>query len=169
MPDALGIKKIAEKCNVSADWLLGLTDERTPDPKIREICAGTGLREATVTGLMDMKRQTQDEPKLSKLALLDHLIGRECTIPYLGAALQYVTATFEDGNMPVSFDYKDDDGYPYAVDMTAEDFIGILRQMALNSIGEVLDEIRASGQRDWRQWKEEHANSDGQPDHFPQE
>ena len=26
IPDALGLKKIAEKCNVSADWLIGLSD-----------------------------------------------------------------------------------------------------------------------------------------------
>ena len=31
IPDALGLKKIAEKCNVSADWLLGLTNTRSQD------------------------------------------------------------------------------------------------------------------------------------------
>lgn len=30
IPDALGILRIAEKCNVSADWLLGLSDIATP-------------------------------------------------------------------------------------------------------------------------------------------
>lgn len=36
IPDALGIKTIAEKCNVSADWLLGLSE-------IKEICGDVNL------------------------------------------------------------------------------------------------------------------------------
>ena len=32
IPDALGIKTIAEKCNVSADWLLGLTRSKYKKP-----------------------------------------------------------------------------------------------------------------------------------------
>ena len=69
----------------------------SPDTDTRTICTKTGLSEAAVSGLMDMKRvaeQTQENSKLAELALLDNLIGMECTIPYLGTALQYVTATF---------------------------------------------------------------------------
>lgn len=43
IPDALGLKNIAEKCNVSADWLLGLTDEETPSIEIRSMCIYTGF------------------------------------------------------------------------------------------------------------------------------
>lgn len=32
IPDALGIKTIAEKCNVSADWILGLTRSKSKMP-----------------------------------------------------------------------------------------------------------------------------------------
>lgn len=32
IPDALGLKKIAEKCNVSADWLLGFTRDKNKNP-----------------------------------------------------------------------------------------------------------------------------------------
>lgn len=31
LPDALTLRKIAEKCNVPSDWLLGLTDNKTHD------------------------------------------------------------------------------------------------------------------------------------------
>lgn len=34
IPDALGIKKIAEVCNVSADWLLGGSDYRNPKTRL---------------------------------------------------------------------------------------------------------------------------------------
>lgn len=32
IPDALGVKTIAEKCGVSADWLLGLTNDKEKHP-----------------------------------------------------------------------------------------------------------------------------------------
>ena len=48
IPDALGLKKIAKKCNVSADWLLGLSDVKSVDMDIRVACQSTGLTEKTV-------------------------------------------------------------------------------------------------------------------------
>ena len=45
IPDALGLKKIAEKCNVSADWLLGITKTKSQDIAIRQICEKIGLEE----------------------------------------------------------------------------------------------------------------------------
>lgn len=36
IPDALGLKKIAEKCNVSADWLLGLTKDKQRSPALMD-------------------------------------------------------------------------------------------------------------------------------------
>ena len=37
IPDAWGIKTIAEKCGVSADWLLGLSESPNPDIDLREM------------------------------------------------------------------------------------------------------------------------------------
>lgn len=48
IPDAQGIKQIAEKCGVSADWLLGLTDIKSPNISIRDISDYTGLSESTI-------------------------------------------------------------------------------------------------------------------------
>lgn len=48
LPDALKLKIIAEKCNVSADWLLGLSDVRTPDPSIQNASKQSGLSEETI-------------------------------------------------------------------------------------------------------------------------
>ncbi len=48
IPDAFGVKTIAEKCNVSADWLLGLSDERPIDCDIQLACRYTGLSADTV-------------------------------------------------------------------------------------------------------------------------
>lgn len=49
VPDALNLIKIAEKCNVSADWLLGLSDVKNSDMDIRVICEKTGLSEKAVS------------------------------------------------------------------------------------------------------------------------
>ena len=41
VPDALNLKKIAEKCNVSADWLLGLSGTKSTDIDMKKICKKT--------------------------------------------------------------------------------------------------------------------------------
>lgn len=48
IPDALGVKTIAEKCKVSADWLLGLSDIQVANVKARQVCEYTGLTPDTV-------------------------------------------------------------------------------------------------------------------------
>lgn len=60
IPDALTLKKIAEECAVSADWLLGLTDTKTPDISIRAICERTGLQE-------DAVKQLHSVPKIGEV------------------------------------------------------------------------------------------------------
>ncbi len=54
IPDMLGLKQIAEECNVSADWLIGLTDEQTPDVSARAACEYTGLTQKAVEALQTM-------------------------------------------------------------------------------------------------------------------
>lgn len=48
IPDAEVLRDIAEKCNVSADYLLGLTDLQSIDPDYRAACKYTGLTEQAV-------------------------------------------------------------------------------------------------------------------------
>ena len=55
LPDALVLRQIAGKCNVSADYLLGLTDEKTPNQDIQAICKKTGLCETSIKSIMSAK------------------------------------------------------------------------------------------------------------------
>ena len=55
IPDALVLRQIAEKCNVSADYLLGLTDEKTPEQDIQAICKKTGLSERSLAQIIYAK------------------------------------------------------------------------------------------------------------------
>ena len=40
--------KISEKCNVSADWIVGLSDIKTPNTSVQGACQCTGLSEEAV-------------------------------------------------------------------------------------------------------------------------
>lgn len=48
IPDALGIRTIAEKCGVSADWLLGLSNTKALKGDLRQVCNYTGLSQEAV-------------------------------------------------------------------------------------------------------------------------
>lgn len=48
LPDVVTLLKIAEKCNVSTDYLLGKSDVKTADPEIQSICDYTGLSEESL-------------------------------------------------------------------------------------------------------------------------
>lgn len=54
IPDALGIKAIAEKCGVSADWLLGLTNFKTKNADVRAMCEFTGLKDKAIYRLHEL-------------------------------------------------------------------------------------------------------------------
>ena len=81
IPDALGIKTIAEKCGVSADWLLGISDIRTADTTIRAACEYTGLSEAAIQNLHLESRDKEVINALSHLLENDfeelHRLDRE--------------------------------------------------------------------------------------------
>ncbi len=54
------LKKYAEYFNVSADYLLGLTDASTNDRDLRFICDYTGLSERTIRGICDVEYIADD-------------------------------------------------------------------------------------------------------------
>ena len=67
IPDALMVRQIAERCNVSADWLLGLSDVRTQDTDLKEICAYTGLSDTAIIHIHNLEKHS---PELSTLEML---------------------------------------------------------------------------------------------------
>ncbi len=62
IPDSVALKVIAEKCNVSADYLLGLTDIRTSNQDIRYICEYTGLTAEAVDELHTVSIYAKKNP-----------------------------------------------------------------------------------------------------------
>ena len=53
VPDAITLIKIAEKCNVSADWLLGLSAVKSRDIEEQKVCTYTGLSQEAIHVLHD--------------------------------------------------------------------------------------------------------------------
>lgn len=54
IPDALNLRQICKKCNVSADWLIGLTDTRTLDIKLKAVTRYTGLSEKAIEAIRQL-------------------------------------------------------------------------------------------------------------------
>lgn len=98
IPDALGLKKIAEKCNVSADWLLGLSNTREMMPEIKQICDYTGLKAESVQTLHELNTLWQQP--VAALILINKLLHQGTMYRYgkfawRGAALSVYTAKLE--------------------------------------------------------------------------
>lgn len=51
IPDAVVLRQIAERCTVSADWLLGLSETKSTDTTIQQIRKFTGLSEDSISCL----------------------------------------------------------------------------------------------------------------------
>lgn len=73
VPDALTLIKIAEKCNVSADWLLGLSKERSSDIKIQGICKKTGLS-GTAVHILENESLKKSPPKENWVDILNDIL-----------------------------------------------------------------------------------------------
>ena len=61
IPDAETLYKISSKCNVSTDYLLGISSVSTTDTDIKTICESTGLSEESANVLMWCKQLADTE------------------------------------------------------------------------------------------------------------
>ena len=95
IPDALTLRKICERCQVSADWLLGLSDVSNPDITLQAISQKTGLSERAVDVLTNEKWTSDecasslgDEDRAAAHAgtykLLNALVSNESDFFFLG-------------------------------------------------------------------------------------
>lgn len=84
IPDALGLKKIAEKCNVSADWLIGLSEEKEINGVMSQVCKYVGINKDSVLLLKDL---CQSQAKKTVIEfLLSHREFWEDLIEYISAS-----------------------------------------------------------------------------------
>ena len=57
VPDIIGLEQISSKCNVSADWLLGLSAVKSLDTDCKSVCNYTGRSEESVFKLNEASKQ----------------------------------------------------------------------------------------------------------------
>lgn len=93
VPDALTLIKIAEKCNVSADWLLGLTDIKDADVDISSALQRLGLTDESAYMLFGIKN-AETEGKVEDIRLLSHTLNDLLScwqlIPFLRMVQTYI-------------------------------------------------------------------------------
>lgn len=59
-PDTERLTALAKTLNVSADWLLGLAEEKSPNMNIRSICRYTGLSEQSIQSIHDYNEERKE-------------------------------------------------------------------------------------------------------------
>lgn len=70
IPDCETLVQICSKCNVSANWLVGLSDVKNPDPSIAAITQRTGLSERSVDLLIkanEIRKQINTSREVEKI------------------------------------------------------------------------------------------------------
>lgn len=76
IPDAITLGRIARICNVSADWLLGLSDVKSVEQNIQVAAATLGISGKAAENLARISTETEDDNifiSLKKSAALDAL------------------------------------------------------------------------------------------------
>lgn len=118
IPDAMTLKQIAEKCNVSTDWLLGLSDVRSTDADIRKVCKYTGLSEKAVSIIS----QVLNSPESSLADILSDFIEDPTFLQIIGGFALACNAEI----ISSSYDFEKIEEYQQA------------HQKELNSIGAIV-------------------------------
>ena len=103
LPDARSLAQMAEYYGVSADYLLGLSDVKSPDVSIQKMCELTGLSEQTVEELIrnnesaeDVDMGLADDVQLEHRRLLDAVNTLVYYQPFLLADIaEYLYFRFE--------------------------------------------------------------------------
>lgn len=70
IPDIQTLQQICEKCNVSADYLLGLSDITSQDANTRSVAAYTGLTERAIDNLKSMRSANNGKNRIGQLSKL---------------------------------------------------------------------------------------------------
>lgn len=146
VPDALTLIKIAEKCNVSADWLLGLTNIQNPDTNIASTIQYLGLSDSATKMLLAIKNaETKGLTENAKLlpSTLDKFLSNAHIIMLLHNMQSYIDV-YKKVVSYNEFGYRDEivkclefEGIP----LYDFDILKIKFESISDALGEIVDEI----------------------------
>lgn len=112
IPDILGLRQIAEKCNVSADWLIDLSGTPERDAELQQVCQYTGLSGESVQAVRTLAKRLPDN---------------------------FLDVLFSDRMFPAAiftaYDYKvAKEAYRFSSDARAKIFKEVLKEEGINDI-----------------------------------
>lgn len=142
IPDALGIKNIAEMCGVSADWLLGFVEEPTLDYDIKSACAVTGLSEEAITGFLAVLRSEDKESDLKLLDILNALMVQPDFLNALQYMRSYIKTSEEEIADSAQMSVIHKNGEEEAFSLPGNAVAGMLLQLAVSNTRNAVECIR---------------------------
>jgi len=130
-PDVNGIRKIAEYFEVSADWLLGLTNTPTTEPYQRAAFDALGINYKAIRYLMVLNEIEKEKPQkssgMARHTLLSNLLSEPMFDSMLSACCEYIDKL----SQKISDDlFPDTPEYAMCVDILKEHGFDIISKEA---------------------------------------
>lgn len=97
LPDALILRQISEKCNVSTDWLLGLSKVKDRDGDLQQACAYTGLSDIAISEIRTLyatEKNLGNEDFFTMAELLSAFVVCPCFTPMIEDLQAYFSAFY---------------------------------------------------------------------------
>lgn len=150
VPDIKTLARIAEYYDVSADYLLGLSEFSSKNMQ-QTPASSLGLTEYATRVLIDTnelaKGHLHDKGAKSRLVLISEIIIQQSLLGSLHNALQYIVVNVPTDETQVNFTIKDLDGNNTNFNITADGALRMLRNLAIEDYGKILDRLREQTQQ----------------------
>ena len=124
IPDASMVKQICERCKVSSDWLLGLSETKNPDASAQAASEYTGLSETAIESIRALK-----EDGASNMAALSKALASKALLNSLSGIMS-IRSTERGHHFGAC---SPENGF-YQVEMSPDSFALILEQSLLNIV-----------------------------------
>ena len=93
IPDAQTLAQIAKTCKVSSDYLLGLSDTKSPDPDIRTVVEFTGLSELAIDRIKTLGDLDTEQNKY--VETLNHFLEEPSSLGFFVKVQNFLFASSE--------------------------------------------------------------------------
>lgn len=138
LPDVITLLQIAEKCDVSTDYLLGQSDVKTQDPEIQSICKYTGLTESAAEWIHSIS--TDKARSRSVSAFIEHEgFHHALTDIYTLGEVQLFAEMERTSEIPITPERRRDSGVGYLI--PGYEYLSLLEYRISEMLKLVVDEI----------------------------
>lgn len=132
-PDAEILGRIAQSYAVSADYLLGLTETKSPDSSVRGVCDLTGLSEKTVKALIKDKTDRESDKAPFTLAFINSFLEKGRRSDNL------LLAEHAINQIAVIKQFEQEEDFHGILRFSSDELTSLYRQMALESLRKLIE------------------------------